>query len=34
MPISPEMKSKLKLLSENQDLPDHARRAVLQCLAR
>ena len=34
MPISPEMKSKLKLLAENPDLPDNARRAVRQCLAR
>jgi len=34
MPISPEMKSKLKVLAENQDLPDQARRAVRQCLAR
>jgi len=34
MPISPEMKSKLKVLAENPELPDHARHAVRQCLAR
>jgi parallel beta-helix repeat protein len=33
-PISPEMKSKLKELAEDPDLPDNARRAVRQCLAR
>jgi hypothetical protein len=34
MPISPEMKSKLKALGEDPDVPDNARRAVHQCLAR
>jgi hypothetical protein len=34
MPISPEMKSKLKALAEDPDLPDNARRAVHQSLAR
>jgi hypothetical protein len=34
MPISPEMKSKLKALAEDPDVPDNARRAVRQCLAR
>ncbi len=34
MPISPEMKNKLKALVENRDLPDQVRRAVRQCLAR
>jgi parallel beta-helix repeat protein len=34
MPIPPEMKSKLEVLAENQDLPDYARRAVRQCLAQ
>ena len=34
MPISPEMKSKLKALAEDSDLPDNARRAVHECLAR
>jgi parallel beta-helix repeat protein len=34
MPISPEMKSKLKALAEGSDLPDNARRAVHECLAR
>ncbi len=33
-PISPEMKSKLKVLAEDPDLPDNARRAVRECLAR
>ncbi len=34
MPISPEMKSKLKALAEDPDVPDNARRAVHACLAR
>ena len=34
MPISPDMKSKLKALAEDQDLPDNARRAVRACLAK
>ena len=34
MPISPEMKSKLKSLAENPELPQNARDAVRQCLAR
>jgi parallel beta-helix repeat protein len=34
LPISPEMKSKLKALAEDPDVPDNARRAVRQCLAR
>jgi parallel beta-helix repeat protein len=34
MPISLEMKSKLKALAEDSDLPDNARRAVHECLAR
>lgn len=34
MPISPEMKSKLKALVEDPDLPDSARRAVREYLAR
>jgi len=33
-PISPDMKSKLKALTENPDLPDNVRRAVRQCLAQ
>jgi hypothetical protein len=34
MPISPEMKSKLKALVEDPDLADSARRAVREYLAR
>jgi hypothetical protein len=34
MPISPEMKSKLKALAEDPDLPDNARRVVNEYLAR
>jgi len=34
MPISDEMKSKLKALAENAELPENARHAVHQCLAR
>ena len=34
MPISPEMKSKLKALAEDPDVPDDARRAVHEYLAR
>lgn len=34
MPISPEMKSKLKGLADNPDLPNQARRAVRECLSR
>ena len=34
MPISPEMKNKLKALADDADLPDNARRAVRECLAR
>src|SRR5205814_6116868 len=34
MPISPEMKNKLKALAEDPDLLDNARRAVRECLAR
>ena len=34
MPISPEMKSKLKALAENAELSANARHAVHQCLAR
>ena len=34
MPISSEMKSKLKALAENPELPENARHAVRQCLAR
>ena len=34
MPISPEMKSKLKTLAEDPDLSDNARRAVHECFAR
>jgi hypothetical protein len=34
MPISPEMKSKLKALAEDPDLPANARRAIHECLAR
>ena len=34
MPISPEMKSKLKALGEDPNVPDTARRAVHQWLAR
>ena len=34
MPISPDMKSKLKALTEDPDLPDNLRRAVRQCLAQ
>jgi parallel beta-helix repeat protein len=34
MPISPDMKSKLKALAEDPDLPDNARRAVRASLAR
>jgi hypothetical protein len=33
-PISPEMKNRLKALAQDPDLPDTARRAVRQCLAR
>jgi hypothetical protein len=29
-----EMKSQLKVLAEDPDLPDNARRAVRECLAR
>ena len=32
MPISPEMKSKLKALVEDPDVPDNARRAVHEFL--
>ena len=32
--ISSEMKTKLKALAEDPDLPDNARRAVHECLAR
>jgi parallel beta-helix repeat protein len=34
MPISPEMKGKLKALAEDRDLPDNARRVVHEYLAR
>jgi hypothetical protein len=34
MPLSPDMKSRLKALAEDQDLPDNARRAVRASLAR
>jgi parallel beta-helix repeat protein len=34
MPISPEMKNKLRGLADNPDLPDTVRRAVRQYLAR
>jgi Pectate lyase superfamily protein/Right handed beta helix region len=34
MPISPEMKNKLKVLAESTDFPDNARRAIRECLAR
>jgi parallel beta-helix repeat protein len=34
MPISPEMKIKLKALTEDPDFPDNARRAVHQFLPR
>ena len=34
MPISSEMKSKLKTLAENPELPENARHAVRKCLAR
>ena len=34
MSISSEMKSKLKALADDSDLPDNARRAVHECLAR
>jgi len=34
LPISPEMKSKLRALAEDPDVPDNARRAVHACLAR
>jgi parallel beta-helix repeat protein len=34
MPISPEMKSKLRVLADDPDLPDNARRAAHECLAR
>jgi hypothetical protein len=34
MQISPDMKTKLKALAETADLPDTARRAVRQFLAR
>jgi parallel beta-helix repeat protein len=34
MPLSPDMKSKLKALAEDPDLPDNARRAVHDYLAR
>jgi hypothetical protein len=34
MPLSPDMKSKLKALAEDPDLPDNARRAVHEYLAR
>ena len=34
MPISPEMKNKLRALAEDPDLPDNARRVVQECLAR
>lgn len=34
MPISPEMKSKLRALADDSDLPDNARRAVHAVLAR
>jgi parallel beta-helix repeat protein len=34
MPISPEMKSKLRALAQDADLPDNARRAVREYLAR
>jgi hypothetical protein len=34
MPISPEMKSKLKALAEDPDLPDNARRAVRAYVGR
>jgi parallel beta-helix repeat protein len=33
-PISPEMKRKLKVLADNPDLPDQARRAVRESIAR
>ena len=32
--LSPEMKNRLKALSNDEDLPDNARRAVRQYLAR
>jgi hypothetical protein len=32
--ISPEMKNKLKTLGQDTDLPDNARRAIRDCLAR
>jgi hypothetical protein len=34
MPISPEMKSKLKALADNGDMPDSARRVVREYLSR
>jgi len=34
MPISPEMKSKLKALADNADMPDSARRVVREYLSR
>ncbi len=34
MPISPEMKSKLKALAEDADMPDNARRVVREYLSR
>jgi parallel beta-helix repeat protein len=34
MPISPQMKSKLKALAESPDVPDNARRTVREYLAR
>jgi hypothetical protein len=34
MPLSPDMKSKLKALAEDPDVPDNARRAAHDYLAR
>ena len=34
MPISPEMKSKLKALANDADMPDNARRVIREYLAR
>jgi len=34
MPISPEMKSKLKALADDADMPDSARRALREYLNR
>jgi predicted transcriptional regulator len=34
MPISPEIKNRLKALAEDADMPDSARRAVREYLSR